>query len=401
MQLTAHQEVALIEQTSNTLAMLRTRHRFWFWFSPTPPCDQPRLLVSPLQQDPGQEDLQARISAQALVAGAPEWVGLGEVGADGRISLSASGLDEGTLRSLARWVRANAPAHPGLLRLNDLEVIDLRADGIVRDRARAPRLWLGLSAAAVPGTPAGERAILAAMKPGEEAWCWVGAASPWLVLVPCTSDPARAAFFHAVRPLAAKQPPSLIGILKKGDSGSVLTTADPLAGCDALLAALEEGVGGPELAQLSVLQIRDGAVVDSYRAARAPDLSRQATILQTLSEEQPARFWFTDADHSGEPCLLLEQESASLKHAAMQRRGRGRTLRGEVRVSGQGWLEFRTRTDDPQFLGDLAGFMWRHQGRFPALRRLRGARMTVWNKAGERIGRQHNPALWARPTEAK
>jgi hypothetical protein len=151
---------------------------------------------------------------------------------------------------------------------------------------------------------------------------------------------------------------------------------------------------GELLAGACVVRIDSGAdptPVLLLTAQRTPDLDT-ATALAAMKTDDTLYFWFTDQDRDNEPSLLLRQDTATLKDAARNHKGGGRSLRGTLTLHRAGWGHFRAERDAPWFLQALHG--WTAQHRSADTARLHRARLSCQAADGALIARYRNDALW-------
>ena len=193
---------------------------------------------------------------------------------------------------------------------------------------------------------------------------------------------------------------SFEGVLRLGpDDQLIFTTstdaASALAILESLLAAEPERFS--VLSNATVVQTKDGRFASAMRPGdntAALDLSKQSSLLENLGEKGTVWFWLTSADEGGQPLLLLAHDRDTLQNEAKQAGGDGSTLRGELQRSKAGWIEIRSRQFWPEGLAVLAQWTEQHHQQWPALRRLKNARMTQRNKAGELLNRHKDDAVW-------
>ncbi len=388
---------ASVGGTAAALSALGAGERFWFWFSPDLSTEAPRLLVTSLQADPGMEALTATTDAMTLPMGGRMSMGLASVNSDGRVQLGAPGLSATHLSALAEWVQHNADDHPALGRLKDARMMTIQPDGRVSDAFESADLWDGLTAPAAPGTLAGEAEVLASLPVGENARFWMCADGPRMVIVPVSLDPKGDMFRSRIRAhqRAVGSAPVFAGILRTTTAAVVLTTAADLSGAAGIVESLLGTGRAARLSGARIIRMKNGQFVEAVSLkAKGPDLSREQGILAGLSESDRLVFWFTRDGAAGQPHLVLETDRDRLKGAAQATGLRGTAIRGQARMTSKGWIEFRSQKDMPDFVAALARFVAAHRSAFPALARLKGARMTVRDRDGEITARHRDDAAW-------
>lgn len=385
-----------IQSLEGRLTALQAGERCWFWLCPA--SEELPLLIEKFSDPKGMQRLLRRASTLPLPLGAQVCTGIASVADDGTITFGSPLIGEGLLEQLAGWVRQHASEHPGLSLLSGAQLVHIDSAGSVQARYQDPSLWDGIERPHLPGTLGAARAVLEALAPGDDAWVWLseGPAAPLVCALPISDDPEGEqlrALILSGRARNGTGSAGLRGVARKLASGGVLvTTADALDAVGAQLAGWLQ-----ELGEVRFAQLRDGEVVAARRIGGAPpgaDLAAQVAALEAAGAGNDCVFWFTEADQSGEPLLLLEESRGALKSLVEEVGSDAASMRGQL-VAAPWGLEFRTRKELPDFLPKLAGWVAAHSGRWPGLRALIGARMTRRDKAGEILARFKDDDAWA------
>ena len=120
----------------------------------------------------------------------------------------------------------------------------------------------------------------------------------------------------------------------------------------------------------------------------------EANVLAELTEGK-VWFWFAGAEQAGNAVLLLDADRGQLKSRARELEVTGAVLRGALKVSSKGWLEFQAKSAYPNFITELAAWAIHNVASTPGLSRLSGARFTQRDNEGNIVDRQKNDASWA------
>ena len=393
--------------TAANLSQLSAGHRAWFWFCPQLQEPWPKLLITPLKTDPRMERLRADAGQIPLPDGAALAVGIANVSATGQLTLGGQGLSEDGLKQLATWVGQNIDDHPGLRALKDTSFLAIQ-DGRVTARHEDAALWSDIPDPKCSGTIEESIHHFSRLRPGQNFWFWMTDAGPggepFVVLGPGRKDTSGARFAARVAELERRCPrqgAAVRGVLRlSGEDTVVLTSAEPIDIAEKIARALMRAHPPlrDRLMSARLIQSEGGRFV-AHRAlqeADGPDLSRQSALLEALTEDAPLLFWFTDQGADGAPVLLLEADKGALREAARAARGEGKTLRGQLRPSKAGWLHFRTQGEYDGFVTDLAAWAADHHSAWPALRRLKGARLTQVDGDEQTVSRQRDDDAWER-----
>lgn len=395
---------ASIQSTAEILTQTPVGSRLWFWFCPDLPTDQPMLLLSALESDPGMEALNAAASTLELPLGAKLFMGLASVSVDGTLRLGAPGLTVEGLAALAGWVNAHTFGHPALARLKGASFLDIGSDGVIAGIHQRPELWAGVPSRPVAGSIDSTAEVLDSLYEGQDAWFWMsdlgGSGGPAAAAVPVEEDPTGRAFRGQVRAIRGEGS-TFSGILRPltEERLAMTTTGDLDVGervITTLLTAYGESLRRLHGARLVKM---DGGRFVSARTvsvtADGPDLSSLMAALKDLTDGGKGVFWFTTAAKDGSPLLVIAADPGALKAAAKPVQGSDRGMRGQVRMSNKGWLEFRSRKPIDDFLAALAGWATAHHAAWPGLRTLKGARLTVRDENDEIVSRHRDDALWS------
>ncbi len=395
------------ESTAEKLGHLAVGARFWYWLCPQVSDGFPALVAQPLAEDPAMTALAGQTRDAPVPLGVVALTGLGHVDADGTLLLTSPLASAEHLAGLAAWVRATVGEHPDLSRLKNTALLNISAAGVVRAIHRDAGLWSGVPDAAAPGSLDETARRLSGLKPGRRCWFWLAQRgpgdAPFLYLHATRRDPDGEAFARSVlefRRQATETGGELRGQLHRTAGGTLMfTTTDDisegLTTCEALCRRHE---GLRALLTGAVLaQSREGDFVQTAlvgAASGGADLSAHVAVLEALKDKgDQALFWLGEV--SGTPHLLLSSSRDDLKTAARALGEHGQSVRGSVVVSSRGWLEFRTRQPYASFIDHLAGWAGAHVSDWPALSRLRDARMTQRDDSGEIVDRQKNDDAWA------
>jgi hypothetical protein len=365
--------------------------RAWFWFSPSAVTP---MHISPLDEDPGMKLLQRVVQRMPSPEGAAPIMGLLSMGEDGRVDLGSPQMDHAVLVAVARMVKENLGEYPRLGLLKDARARVLDARFVVQETIADPSLWKGIPSLTPHGTVATAAKRLSAMAVGEQAWFWATLSGPggepFIVASHVETDPGLADLSGEVR-LAARRAgkvvKSLQGVICRQADGSLLLRSDiEPRRLQAVIRGLQRShaEAHPVLSQLTTTACTEG--VD--------DLSAQAAMLEKLALGESVLFWLHTSTQ--DTTLVLAEDKLALKQAAKEtgRRG-GHSVRGQLRRSDKGWLEFRANKNFVDFLPTIATWAVPQTRHCPALRMLKGARMTVRDTDGRVTARYRDDAVWA------
>jgi hypothetical protein len=330
-------------------------------------------------------------------------MGLASVSVGGVLRLGAPGLTGETLAVLANWVGANIHGHPGLARLKDASFLDIRSDGVIAGVYEQAMLWSGIPYMPVAGTIEGTAAVLDRLDEGQDAWFWMsdvgGSGGPAATAVPVDEDPTGRAFRGQVRAIRGEGK-AFSGVLRPlTEARLAMTTTGDLDLGERIVSALLSAHGGTlgRLGGARLVRMSGGRFVEArtLTVAPGPDLSALVAALESLSDGGKGVFWFSTEGRDGTPVLVIAEDPGELKAAAKELQGSDRGMRGQVRMSNKGWLEFRTRKSIDDFLPALAGWAVSHRAAWPGLSTLKGARLTVRDENDEIVSRHRDDDAWA------
>ncbi|MFT5682793.1 MAG: hypothetical protein ACI8RZ_003717 [Myxococcota bacterium] len=394
---------ASIQSTAEILTQTPVGSRMWFWFCPDLPVDVPMLLLSSLERDPGMDKLNAAAGTLEFPLGGRLFMGLASVSVGGAIRLGAPGLTGDDLAALAGWVRAHLFGHPGLARLKGASFLDIQSDGRVAGIHDDAALWAGIPHVPVAGSIDGTAAVLDGLAEGEDAWFWMselgGSGSPSAAAVRVEDDPMGRAFRGQVRAIRGEGS-AFSGVLRPlTEARMAMTTTGDLDTSErivtTLLTANQETLRclhGARLVRMSGGRFVAARTINV--STDGPDLSDLMASLKDLTDGGKRVFWFTTAGKDGSAILVLAEEPGALKAAAKPVQGTDRGMRGQVRMSNKGWLEFRSRKPIDDFIPALAGWVTTLHAAWPGLRTLKGARLTVRDGHDEIVSRHRDDEAW-------
>ena len=280
--------------------------------------------------------------------------------------------------------------------------LDIRSDGVIAGIHDNAMLWAGMPYVPVAGTIEGTAALLESLDEGQDAWFWMsdigGGGTPAATAVRVDDDPTGRAFRGQVRAIRGDGK-AFSGVLRPLDAGrlAMTTTGDLDTGVrivKSLLAAHNNVLSCLQGARL--VRMAGGRFVAAKTIAPAgPDLSSQVAMLNAMAGGAKAVFWFTSASKTGQPILVLAEDPGKLKAAAKQVQGKDKGMRGQVRMTGKGWLEFRTRKTINDFIPTLAKWAMDNHGSWDGLSQLRGARLTVRDEDDQIVSRHKDDAVWS------
>lgn len=358
------------------------------------------LLLSSLETDPGMDALNAAAATLPMPMGGRLFMGLASVAVNGSLRFGAPGLTSEMLGALANWVGTHLIAQPGLARLKDATFLNIQSDGVIAGIYESEMLWAGVPYLPVPGTIEGTAALLNELAEGEDAWFWMSEAgssgSPAATVVKVDDDPTGRAFRGQVRAIRGEGA-AFSGVLRPLNEVrlAMTTTGNIEVGVrivTSLLASNRQVLKRLEGARL--VHMSGGRFVAARTISSGPDLSGLVKALDELADGAKGVFWFTTEAKDGSPMLVIAEEPGALKVAAKQVQGSNRGMRGQVRMTNKGWLEFRSRKPIDNFIDALAGFAVANHGSWSGLSRLKGARLTVRDENDDIISRHRNDDVW-------
>lgn len=391
---------ATIQSTADILTQTPVGSRLWFWFCPDLGVDQPMLLLSSLESDPGMDALNEAAGTLQMPMGGRLFMGLASVSVNGALRFGAPGLTGEALASLANWVGAHLLSQPGLARLKDASFLDIQSDGVIAGIHDNSALWAGVPYMPVAGTIEGTAALLDGLSEGQDAWFWMSSegssGGPAATAVKVDDDPTGRSFRGQVRAIRGEGG-AFSGVLRPLTETrlAMTTTGDLDLGVKivtSLLSSHRDTLKRLEGARL--VRMSGGRFVAAKTISSGPDLSALVAALDDLAGGAKGVFWFTTAAKSGGPMLVIAEEPGALKAEAKKVQGTDRGMRGQVRMTNKGWLEFRTRKPIDNFIGALAGFATDNHGAWGGLSRLRGARLTVRDDNDEIVSRHKDDDAW-------
>ena len=391
------------QDIGSALNSVQAGERLWFWFCPT---SNPPLLLSPFRNN-DVASLQDAAKTLDVALDAVVCTGVASVSDEGAFCFGSPLIAGEMLGVLAAWVKANLADEPRLARLRDAVFITLRSDGVVVSRHQNPALWEGIPSAVVPGTLKEVLRAISRVRAGADCWLWMTESGPggqpWMLMRPIRKDPDGALFQERVRALRARSPQGGVmvrGVLRVREAGFSLTTADELPHAQRILTLIcnahpteTERLSGMKLMRFSKGQITNGARLTSASASSASAssaLSETARTLEGMSEGADLWFGFSQQGDAAE-LIISDAQDVVKKYRADPG---ARQVRGRLRLTAKGWAEFRTRDEYPGFITALAGFVGAHHTTWPALKRLRGARMTQRSPDNTVVDRQRNAQAW-------
>ncbi|HNC98590.1 MAG TPA: hypothetical protein PKW90_20835, partial [Myxococcota bacterium] len=380
----------------STLRRLAVGQRAWFVYSPALP--EAPLRLCAWSDDPSGSLLREQLVG--LDPHAPRSQGLLSIGEDGRPRLTSSHLLPDQLASLAVWARDLLEEEPDLARLRGAVLQEISADGRLSRRDADDRLWEEFPERNAPGSLAASADLLEAATGPLYLCLRTGGPGPFLLL---SAD--AAGFEVELQHLRARgRGEFVIGLYQPRGK---LLNVEPASAWTAALSQLLERWGAtfPALKVLKEARLLDegpplSAAAVTPAAPAGPDLSLQQSLLGSITPEGPIFYWFTPADPSGQPMLLLHPELEGVKALAAELDGAPPLARGQLFLSSQGWLDFRLRAEVPGFLAALVGWTHTHISSAPGLARLVGARLTVRDATGKIISGTRDDAAWARVSAA-
>ncbi len=390
-----------IEQTSSALEQVIVGSRLWFSFCPDADLEDARLVLTTLQQDPGQDILESQVEAQNNPFGARSLRGVATVNANGSLAFGGSGLQVSDLTALAEWAALHVAEHDVLMRLKNASLLRIQS-GVVEKIIEDEQLWLALpKLMPIPGTPLAAGALLESVEVNADVTYWMTDKArdgrPAIAALLSADDPEYDQLRQLV--LAMRGTGSeTSGTLRRTAAGMVvLTTSDDLAAASMIVAALAATYPSSlsSLRGARVARTGDEGVVGTETPERVPDLQLTLATLKELSAPgDKAWFVFCD-DYDGSPMLFMSPDRNLLKYTAVAAKAKGRRAIGEVRLSKGGFLMFGAKKDFENFVPTLAEWVLDVQFDHPGLHRLKGARFVLQNKAGEMVRGDKDDAAWS------
>ena len=111
-----------------------------------------------------------------------------------------------------------------------------------------------------------------------------------------------------------------------------------------------------------------------------PGLLGQLAALSAIAGGGRGVFWLSVADAPARTILLLADSSGALKKLQREHASDRRGVRGQLRMSPEGWIEMRTAAPLPELLPAVAAWTRHHLPDNPGLRVLRGLHHIVREK---------------------
>jgi hypothetical protein len=388
----------LIHQTSEQLKRAIVGTRFWFCLWPEADLSAARLLVTPLQRDPGQRELSALIARQGRVGGRV-LRGIATAGPDGSLVFGGVGLQRDDLLSLADWVKEHGHTQEGLRLLGGTVFLSLDGSGRVLERIEEPYRWSVAEAAPLPGSPQSAAARLDKIPVGASVWFWMTDRAldgrPALVIERATRDRQMTRLRDLVQGLRGGGI-EVSGTLRRVGTGAlVFITSDPLKSASRVLACLIAAYPD-ELAVLRAARLaRTGEEGLSETGTAPPVSDMDSTIAALTALQEPGdRAWFVyTRQPDGSVALHVAGERSMVQPVAMAAGGAD-CLTGSVERSRAGWLLFQSRSAREGFVEELAGWTRRHHRSHPELSCLRGSRYTVRADKDTITHREKNDTAW-------
>lgn len=390
-----------VETTEHALLRLGAGERAWFWFCPQlAEQASPALLLEPFTADPVA--IRDHAASMTIPAGALECMGIAAVSENGAVKLASQVGSASVLRRLAHWAQRNLAKHPGLARLKDAQLLTLRADGVVEAVHEDTKLWAGLPTVPPVGSLADSAQAIDTLAVGETVWFWLVAKGPehrpFLATLPIDASPE--AFAEQVARVQRRSPGfarPVRGTLRRlgPDRFALISAAPTAAVSQRLQALLEDAVAEhPALQKLDeavVFRIQGGKISEqrALPRLRGPDLHQTCAFLSSLQAGESGWFVFSPQ----QPLLHLAASRNALK-ALVANVPLEELIRGQVRLHPRGWVEFRSRHLDEQFLPSLIALTGANLARWPALTRLRGARAMRIDASKAPLARYRDDAAW-------
>jgi|GEM_PF-6455983 len=397
-----------ISSVAEEISSLKAGYRAWFWLCPDVEAPHPPLLIKSFRADPDMTILREQIDTLPAPEDAETCMGFASVNQSGTFQFGSSILSKDMLVQLAEWTSRHVEKHQDLCRLKDAVFINVNSKGVVIEKIEDENLWTAIPDPITPGTIGETSALLKRLKPGRDFWfymCSDPSKNCFLSLGSSKRDPDGISFgkniadirlrFRAADTVAQ-------GILRALPSGNLaFLTSDNVADTASIVNRLLEKY--PEqlrsLQQARIIQLNEGSFGTTIivggsnpKERRAPpkkDLHRLKEVLEGIDTLPQLYFWFAE----NRSMLIIESDKTALKTAVKEIGAKG--IRGQVFISKKGWLEFRTKQSAPNFVRSLAGFVKENIADWPSLIRIRGARMTQRNSAGEIIDRQKDDDAWS------
>ena len=396
-----------IEQVCTTLQKLRSGERCWFWYCSDLPINMPRLLLQPLGSDNARQNLKELSENLSVGPRDKTYAGVMSVDSTSTCHFGGANLDKSMIRNLALWVHANHSDNAELSRLCHAQGNLINAAGILSESFHMPSMWSGIQAQYFDETLPDTLTKLQQMQPGDEAFIWMTSQgpnnNPHMCLSLVDEDPQANAFLDMVQRLRLSirtVGPTIRGVIVINAAGiPFLRTQDDISCAPEIVQSIVNISPSPTLRKLRLAQMIDGVIknslsLDPEETKAIIDLSRQSTCLNKLKPERTLFFWFTNADSTGKPLLLLEKDKDRLKELAASARGDGDKLNGKLVLDSKGRAEFRSRKTMPNFITILASWAIEHAPAWPSLQKLRDARLICKDAEGKTIDRQKNSDAW-------
>ena len=397
-----------IGSLETTLGNLSAGDRAWFWFCSQIKDEHPFLMITPFSSG-SPESMYDAAGTIPLEPGVIPAVGVAAVGSDGRLGMASMFVDEGDLERFASWTKKHIVQHPNLNRLYNATLIKISEQGKILARHEDQALWEGIPKPTVAGTTAAELQILSKFKPGRKAWYWMTDKGPdgrpFFMAKPSKVTPEK--FAEEVNQMQLRIPEegrTAYGYVEVNAKNVLVFTSQTDADEGMEILAMLRKEYASDVASLQnarFLQVNGSRIIKVGRTGRTtanPVDSILADVAKNLRgmDEQSKNFafWFTDSDKSKKPMLIISEDKAQLKAWAASIGGQGKTLRGVVKLSPKGWIEFRTKSPYPDLVVQIAGFVAAHHHKHNELRKLKGARV-IQKQGEETVDRQKNDAAWS------
>jgi len=397
-----------IESLSSTLNQLSAGERGWFWMCTQVATEDPCIVITPFTAGNPKPMYDAAATIERPLAVVPI-VGVAAVGSDGRLNFASMFLEQEDLPRLADWTQKNIEKYPALSRLRDTILVQLSQDHKILNRFEDASLWEGIEKPVVPGTAAAELRILSKFKPGRKAWYWMTDKGPdgKPFFFANSSKVAPEKFAAEVTKLQLRIPQNgktAFGYVEVNKNNVLVFTSQSDAddGMQILKALQESYADDASALQTARFLQMDGAriikvgrPVSASEPTTVIDLSAMSNVLAKMTEQSNSiAFWFTSAAKDGQPMLVISDDKKQIKSQAMAAGGSGDTIRGVVKQSSKGWVEFRVKDAYPKFVEAIAGFVSKYHEDWPSLRRLKGARM-IQRQGDAIVDRQKNDKVWS------
>lgn len=387
------------------LERLRPGHKAWFWLSTERLQNSPLLLLASFTEKNPLKTLEERINATIKPLGSLSVRGLVFVSHERQLSFGAPGLSQNMLVTLANWVQENIAENPSLSILKNCTFIDVDGQGIVRAQYHTVEPWKD-----IPDPPQQrevDRSLMTLEKLPEKKVCWFWACNaglgqaPILVIRSSAKDLKGERFSQTVRNLRHQSHHDACmisgSVFKESNGTLVFSSSENIDQATIIFNSLIEAE--PDLGRLldgsQIAQISDSGVDNFIRIGQKREVSTsvQGALLSALEADTTLYFWFSEMGADQKPSLLLASDKSTIKSLVEEQAAEGRTLRGTLELSSQGWCHFQTAKDCPWFLSSLA--QWVDSNPEAGTSRLRFARLSCKDKSGAILGRYKNDALWS------